>query len=157
MALPIQYPLVNGHRYSFVSIEALFNGIPMIGFTEVNYGPSLKGSLVYGSRPQPIGRTRGKLELKFSFKMYRLEFEILKASLGAAGVGFGETAFDTGIQYAEAGQPIITDSIIAARIEDPDLSNSEGTDASMVNVTCSCMNILLAGVPIVTPSAPIGI
>lgn len=147
MALPIAYPLINGHRFSFASIEAIFNGIPMIGFTEITYKPSLKAGIVYGSRPQPLGRTRGKVEYSFSFKMLRLEFEALKLTL-AGGVGFGEFPFDVIVQYGEIGQPVVTDSIISARIEEAELSNSDGTDPAQVNVTCSAMGMLLNGAPI---------
>jgi hypothetical protein len=157
MALPLQYPLVNGHRYSFASIEAIFNGIPFIGFTAVNYKPSLKAAMVFGSRPQAIGRTRGKAEHTFDFEMYRLEFELFKTSLGAAGLGYGETSFDTVVLYSELFQPVTTDVIVSARIEEVDLSNADGTDPSKVKVTCSAMSILLNGMPIAIPSPPIGL
>jgi hypothetical protein len=156
MSLSISYPLVNGHRYSFVSIEAIINGLPYIGFSAINYKQSLKAGMVYGSRPQALGRTRGKQELTFDFEMYRLEFELLKATLGIAGVGFGETPFDTVVQYAEALQPVTTDTIISARIEEVDLSNADGTDPSKVKCTCSAMQILLNFVPIAIPGSPIG-
>lgn len=155
------YPLINGHRYSFVSIEAIFNNIPFIGFSAVNYGPSLKASLVYGSRPQPIGRTRGKAEFKFDFEMYRLEFEFFKASLisiKGPGVGFGEVSFRTVVQYGEFGQPTITDTIEGARIEEVDLSNADGTEPAKAKCTCSALDILLNGVPIAIPGGqPFGI
>lgn len=157
MPTPIPYPLVNGHRYSFASVEAIINGLPFIGFSAINYKPSLKPGMVYGSRPQPIGRTRGKAEFTFDFEMYRLEFEVLKATLGAGGVGFGETPFDTVVQYGELGQPVTTDTIVSARIEEVDLSNADGTDPSKVKVTCNCLSILLNGVPIAIPAAPIGL
>jgi hypothetical protein len=157
MALLIQYPLVNGHRYSFASIEARFNGIPFIGFSAINYKPSLKAGMVYGSRPQPIGRTRGKVEFTFDFEMYRLEFEVFKATLGAGGIGYGEIAFDTVVQYAELGQPVITDTIVAARIEEVDLSNADGTYPSKVKCSCSALGMLLNGVPIAIQATPIGL
>lgn len=159
MPLPISYPLINGHRYSFASIEARFNGIPFIGFSAINYKPSMKAGMVYGSRPQPIGRTRGKVEFTFDFEMYRLEFEVLKATLGAGGIGFGETPFDTVVQYAEIPlyPTVITDTIFAARIEEVDLSNADGTDPSKVKCTCSALGISLNGVPIAFQSAPIGL
>jgi hypothetical protein len=161
MPTPISYPLINGHRYSFASIEAIFNNIPFIGFTAVNYKPSLKAGMVYGSRPQPIGRTRGKAEFTFDFEMYRLEFEIFKASLvsvAGPGNGFGEVSFRTVVQYSEIGQSVVTDTMVGARIEEADLSNADGTDPSKVKCTCSCMDILLNGVPIAIPGgAPFGL
>jgi hypothetical protein len=161
MPLPISYPFINGHRYSFVSIEAIINNIPYIGFTAINYKPSLKAGMVYGSRPQPIGRTRGKAEFTFDFEMYRQEFELFKASLisfAGPGVGYGEVAFGVVVQYSEKFLPVVTDTIVAARIEEVDLSNADGTDPSKAKCTCSCLDILLNGVPIAIPGGlPFGL
>lgn len=152
MPIPsVAYPLVNGHRYSFASIEAIFGGFPTIGFTEINYKPSLKGTLCYGSAPQPIGETRGKLELSVDWTMYRHEFELFKQGFPALGVGFGEYRFDIIVQYAELLMPVITDTIVGVRVQEPDLSNRDGTDPSMVKLTGSCLNILLNGVPLAVP------
>lgn len=146
------YPLINGHRYSFVSIEATFNGTKMLGFTEVNYKPSLKGTVVYGATPHPLGRTRGKVENTWSAKMYRIEFEILKTSLAILGMGFGENPFDIVVQYAELpSQPVTTDTLLGARIEEADLANADGTEPSMVNLTGTCLGILLNGVLVCFP------
>ena len=148
----ILYPLINGHRYSFASIEANFNGQTILGITEVSYKPSLKGTVVYGTTPHPLGRTRGKVENTWSAKMYRLEFERLKLTLGVLGQGFGENPFDIVAQYSELpSQPVTTDTILGARIQEADLSNADGTDASMVNLTGDCLGILLNGALICIP------
>lgn len=152
MPIPsVAYPLVNGHRYSFASVEANFGGFPCLGITEINYKPSLKGTMVYGSAPQPIGETRGKLELSCDFTMYRHEFELFKLTFPGLGVGFGEFRFDIIVQYSEGQMPVITDTIVGVRIQEADLSNRDGTDASVVKVTCSCLNILLNTSPIAIP------
>jgi hypothetical protein len=157
--LAVPYPLINGHRYSFSSIELIINGLPnVVGFSSINYKPSLKASMVYGSRPQPLGRTRGKAEFTFDFEMYRLEFEILKATLGTVAIlGYGETQFDTIVQYWEALQPVVTDTILAARIEEVDLSNADGADPSKVKVTCSALSILLNGMSIASIASPVAL
>jgi hypothetical protein len=147
----VAYPLIGGHRYSFASIEANFGGFATIGLTEINYKPSLKGQVLYGTAPQPIGRTRGKAEFPVDFTMYRHEFELLKQGMIGGGVGFGELSIDIIVQYAELGSPVITDSIIAMRIEEPDLSNRDGVDAAMVKCSGNALAILLNGVPIVIP------
>ncbi len=158
MPFNIEYPLVNGHRYSFASVEAQFNGLPILGIKSINYSPELMPGKVYGSAPQKIGRTRGKEDSSADFEMLRLEFENLKETLGNQGVGFGETAFDIVVQFAEIpNSPVVTDTLIGFRITKPDLSNADGTDPSMVKVTGDPMRILLGGVPIATPVAPIGI
>lgn len=158
MAFQIDYPLINGHRYSFASVEAQFNGLPILGIKSINYSPELIPGKVYGSAPQKIGRTRGKEDSSCDFEMLRLEFENLKETLGQQGVGFGETPFDIIVQFAELpSSPVVTDTIVGFRIGKPEASNADGTDASMIKVSGDPMRVLLGGVPIATPFAPIGI
>lgn len=157
MPPPIPYPLINGHRYSFASIEAFFNDIATIGFKSLNYGDELAPGELYGSRPQILGATRGKQKATGDFEMYRLEWELLKVSLGLAGLGFGETYFDIRATYAEAGMPVVTDTLIGCRIKKVDLSNADGTDPTVVKCELFVTRVLFSGSAIVIPSIPIGI
>jgi hypothetical protein len=150
------WPFINGIVYSFRSIELRMNNspLPIYGFKSINYNTKLTKGNVYGSRPQKLGRTRGKNEDTSSCEMLRQQFEILKGTLGAGGVGFGEVPFDIVVQYAEVGAPVITDTLFAVTIDEVDLSNSEGDDAAMAKLTLNQMRTYLNGVPI---AAPIGI
>jgi len=158
MPFQISYPEINGHRFSFASVEAQFNGIPTLGITSINYKPSLSPGKVYGSAPQKIGRTRGKEDSTCDYEMLRLEHENLIESLVATGLGYGEDAFEIIVQFAELpNSPVVTDTIVGFRITDVDFSNQDGTDASMAKVTGDPMRVLPGGRQIVTPVAPIGI
>lgn len=158
MSLPIVYPLINGHRYSFASIEAIFKALPIIGFKSINYDDSLEPGEVYGSRPQLLGATRGKQKASGDFEMYRLEFEFFKATLGVAGVGYGEEYFDINVTFSEGAlQPVITDTLLGCRIKKAASGNTDGTDASMIKCDLFVTRVLLGKVPIATPSLPIGI
>lgn len=163
MAPPIPYPLINGHRYSFASIEARFNGIAIIGFKSLNYDDSLEPGEVYGSRPQLLGATRGKQKASGDFEMYRLEFELLKASLAAIPTGlgltpsFGEPYFKIVATYAEAGQPVVTDTLHGVRIKKAASGNTDGTDASLIKCDLFVTRVELGGVSIVGTNFPVGI
>ena len=42
MAIPISYPLINGHRYSWASVELTFANGPVIrGVKSIDYGDEL--------------------------------------------------------------------------------------------------------------------
>jgi len=151
MAALIQYPQVNGHRFSFNSCQFRFDGVLYIGIKSLNYKASLKAGLVRGTSPNPIGRTVGDAEYTVDCEMLSLEFEQLKLQLGAPVVGFGETAFTITVTKFEVGSPVVMDTVIGCRIEEADESNASGTDASMVKMTMSAMNLLRNGAPIVTP------
>lgn len=157
MGLPIQFPLINGHRYSFASIEALFNEIPMIGFKSLNYSDSLEPGEVYGSRAQLLGATHGKQKATADFEMYRLEWDFLIRTLGIAGVGFGESYFDISVSYAEVNQPVVTDRLVGCRIKKVDASNTDGIDATLAKCELFVTRVLFNRVPIATPFFPLGI
>lgn len=148
MATPqvISYPDINGHRYSFASIEATFNGLLFAGFTEISYGNSLAPGDVYGTSSNKLGRTKGKQDSKCSFTMYKSEFENLRLTLGAAGVAYGETPFNITVTYFELGQVPITDLIEGIRIvEDEDMpGSSDSAEPSKVKVTCNVMRVYRA-------------
>jgi hypothetical protein len=147
----ISYPQINGHRFSFASLEVTFNGIPTLGIKSLNYADELAPGELYGTAPQIIGRTRGKQKATGDCEMYRMEFENLKATLGIAGVGFGETPFTIVVTYFELGTVPVIDTIIGARITKPEQGNTDGTDGTSVKLTFHVMRVLFGGLPIATP------
>lgn len=128
--MTISYPLVNGHRYSFASIEVDFEGKKFLGFTEINYKDSLEPGKLRGLGPQVIGRTRGDYDSEGSFKCFRQEFDELTTALGD---GYGEKSITIAVTYSEENQPTVTDRLTGVRIKSVDNSNSQGTDATEVS------------------------
>jgi hypothetical protein len=134
-------PLINGHRYSYASIEVELNGTTMLALTSINYGSALTPGMLYGSDPAKVGRTPGKAQHRCDFELYRREFSHLIVSLGPA---FGRVPFDIQVQYAENGdEGVTTDKVLGCRITDVDLGNKDGTEPSKVKVTCDPFNIQL--------------
>lgn len=147
----IQYPLINGHRYSYASSQFRFNGQLYLGIKSLNYKMSLKAGIVRGTSPNPIGRTVGEAEYTGDCEMLRLEYNNLLRQLGAPVVGFGESPFLITVTFFEIGSEVTIDEIVGARIEEPDASNASGTDASSIKFAFSAMRILHNGAPIVSP------
>lgn len=152
MAFQIPYPLVNGHRYSYASIEIRILDKIFFGFRAINYTNALSVGELYANAPHKIGRTRGRYEPTASAEMYRLEYENLKESLAIlnGGQGYQEVPFDIIVAYAE-GTPVVTDTIVGARIISADFSNAEGTDPSIVAIELNVMEIREAGILPVVP------
>src|SRR5258707_785556 len=90
MPIPISYPLINGHRYSWNSVELGLGpaGIIMRGVSSIDYGDQLTPGNLRGTGPNVVGRTRGEYDADAEIEMYRLEWENLKGQLGSNGVGF---------------------------------------------------------------------
>jgi hypothetical protein len=151
-ALP--YPLVNGHAYSFASINVWFGNLPYpnIAFKSINYDVALDPGEMRGTDPHVIGFTRGNHTVKADAEIFRLAWEPLKATLGFGGVGYGEVFFNIVVQYREQlSMPIITDVLENFRITASAYSNQQGTEPSGVKLTLKGMDISENGAFIAVP------
>jgi hypothetical protein len=139
--MAIEYPLINGRRFSFASINATFDGQKIIGFRSINYDATLEIGKVYGTASQKLGRTVGREDSTGSFEMYTEEAKRLLAKLGD---GFGRKAFDIVVQFAEdEGDEPSNHSLLGARIIKVGNAHSEGTDASMMSFDIDIMRVIL--------------
>ena len=139
----MDYPLINGTRYSFASIELTLNGQRYVGFKELNYNQDLDPGEVRGAHSQMLGRTRGDLKADGSISMFEEEWNSLLAALGA---GYMEVPFDVSAAYAETNSPTITDVLHGCRIKKVDKSRSQGTEGLVVKLDLSIVWITLNGV-----------
>lgn len=146
----INYPLVNGNRYSFASIEAWIDDISILGITSINYSDKLEPGMVKGTSMNPIGRTAGDRTSTCDVEILRLEWNIVLASLAAKGFGsYGLAVFDITVMYTEFFDvPTTTDRIRSCRITEAAVSNQSGTDPLKVKLTISPLSIEMNGVPI---------
>ena len=134
----ISYPLINGLRYSFASIECTINGDKFLGFKSINYDDGLKPGVLYGTTPVPLGRTKGKYEAKGDLEVYRLEAQAILDALATGGKYFYEVPFTLTVQYSETDtDPVTTDNIYGVRLEAASASNSEGSDPTAIKFTLS--------------------
>lgn len=137
----MDYPLVNGTRYEWSSIEAKVAGDIVIGFKEINFDDSLEPTLVYGTHAQPMGRTRGVYKANADMTLYLDEANTLIQKLGA---GFKETPFDITVAYSEGGATI-TAEIVGCRIKTNSVGNSQGADPSTMKFELSVMFVRWMG------------
>lgn len=129
-----EYPMVNGHRYDFSSVEARIKGKLYKGFKSVNYSQNLEPGEARGNHAQRLGTTRGELKAEADAEMYREEFDELIRDLGD---GFMEARFPIVVSYADDGQKVSTDTLHTVRITGVENSNGQGTDALAVKLTLS--------------------
>lgn len=136
-------PLVNGHRYSFASIELRANNKTFIGIKSINYKDKLDKGNIWGTSSKKIGRTRGKQDPDASFEMLKAEGQDLIDNLTGnnADQGYGEISFNITVAYREQGSSVITDTIEGAMIIEADDSHSEGTDAVYTKFSLNVMDV----------------
>ncbi len=134
------YPQTAGFRHSWAGIKIKNGPTDLFGFRKISYKMAREESLVYGHGVQPLGRTRGKHSNEASISFLLQEWEEFKTGLGA---GFMDKTFDLTVLREELGNDkIFSDSLISCRITDVSKDDSEGTDASEVEVTLSVLRIV---------------
>lgn len=141
MAMP-PYPLINGRRLSFTSIDLRVRGIAVTGVKEINYSDKLEPAKVMGTKAQALGRTLGPYECEGSLTLYKEDFNELIAQLGD---GYGAVAFDVVVHYAEEGLQTSTDEVCGCRIKNVEDSPSQGGDPLEVKIDLDPMYILRNG------------
>lgn len=137
----MDYPLVNGTRHEWTSIEIKVKGQIVLGVKELSYNDKLEPTKVYGVHAQPLGRTRGVYSAEASITLLLDEANTLIQTLGD---GFKEQVFDITCAYSE-GSSTITDEIIGCRIKGLDQSLSQGSDATARKFDLDVMYIVWNG------------
>lgn len=140
----IEYPQVNGHRFSHSSLEIKWGGIPVLGCKSLNYSDELTPGELRGTAPQIIGRTRGIQKATADIEIYMLEWELLRARMGIAGTGYGETAQDIEVIMAEFGVQPVIHRIYSPRVMKVSMgSSSDSGDGLTVKLDLHPLRILM--------------
>jgi hypothetical protein len=141
---------VNGAIYSWASIELKLNGEVIRGITAVNYSQTRERTKAFGSGSSagPRGRTAGKYDCEGSITMHADSYEELishLAELSPDGTSYGDVEFPVVISYVETNLEPVTIELEDCVIVGDTSGESEGTDASVVEVALSVMRILRNG------------
>ena len=139
MALPVlNYPTINGQRYSFASCRFLTAGLPSVGITSVTFDQDLEPGQVYSILAQKIGRTKGQLKPTASFEMLEAEYMQMIPALceiaGTPGSGWMEAVFDMLIQYSENWSPMHMVFLRGCRIKKETATWKAGSEALFTKV-----------------------
>ncbi len=154
---PLQYPFVNGFAPSWASIEfkpQILGGAPLpviVTVQSIDYEVSNDSKEVRGTNPNPLAVTRGEIANTGKCKMLLYEFNQFANALGSADPtgtnAYGDVFFDVQVQFAEAGGPVITDSLRGCRIYKVTQTMAVGPDAIMVEIDLRPLQSLRNGQP----------
>jgi hypothetical protein len=145
--MSVPYPLINGVRHDWSSIEfsvQLPSGaaITIVGIKSINYKAEKKGTLVYGTGPKPIGITRGVFTPDGDVEVYLDEFYNLTTALGS---GFMDVPVTCKVSYSE-GDRTYTDTLVGARLASVEASQSQGADPLTRKLALTLLDVLYNGV-----------
>lgn len=144
--MALAYPLGQGWRQSWSSIEIRVNNAIVLGIQEINYSPSLEPGEVRGAGSRVIAHTLGQGAYEGDFSILLEEFNFLVATLGD---NWMTKTFDIVVTYdgSDGGLSVIVDTLRFCRITKTEHSNSNGsTDATIVKCTIKYLDLLLNGV-----------
>lgn len=142
-ASQISYPLINGARHSFASIELKISTQIFVGFKSINYSRTRSRTLIRGNSPDPLGKTRGDNEYSADVEMYLAEANQLLTLLGK---GYGDVFFPINVSYSENGFDTITDNLIGCTIDSTEASQSQGSDGLTRKFNLTPLKILFGQV-----------
>jgi hypothetical protein len=136
MTTPIVFPLINGVRHDFSSIELRIAGQILVGFKSINYKRTRTRTMVEGNSPDPIGKTLGTNAYSCDAEIWLAEWNYLQSLLQAQaaangasnGNGYGDVFFKIVVSYTALGFDTITDSILGCTLDELDASQSKSAD-----------------------------
>ena len=141
----IPYPMTNGARQSFVSIEVKLNGQIFMGITKIDYKRTRERTVVTGTNADPLGKTRGENKYEASCDVYLAEFnQFMVSTMG--GNGYGDVFFSVDVTYSENGFDTIHDTLIGCTVDSTEASNSKGTEGLVRAVNLAPLKILFNGI-----------
>lgn len=157
--MSIAYPLVNGFRFAWSSVELRLAGDITLGCTEINYSVKTDRAYVRGAGALPIGQTLGNFTYEADLSILVSEFDQFMTLLGPQAMQqFWDivVSHDAGIGLIDASPlAVVQDTIQQCTITEISAAASSGSaDALVRKVTLMPSGILFNGVA-VTPDQPL--
>ena len=119
------YPLINGLKRDWSSVEIDLNGTIHVGVKEITWTESLEPAEVRGTRAQVLALTRGEHSAEGALIMYEEDARELLADLGT---GYGEATFDITVNFSSPGTTTATTKLRGCRITSKEGGGSQGSD-----------------------------
>lgn len=142
MTSPLAYPLINGLRHDWSSVEAKLNGQIFVGIRSINYSISIDAAYVRGTSPDPFAQTRGTNDYTCDCEVYLAEWNQFISQLGD---GWSDQFFNIQVSYAEESLDQITDLISGCRLVGVEVSQSQSADPLMRKLTFKPLKIYYQG------------
>lgn len=177
MTIPLSYPLINGFRKSFVSIEATFFAslagasaqlgaagaavqvgslnINMKGYKNIHFERIKTRGEARGTHPDPLGKTRGTNKYKGTIEMLIEEYSLLQSQLAAIQLDYGNAFFSFSRTYTENGSDTIKDTAIGCTLDSTEGTDDQGDDPTMRKVELNPLKIYFNGLDDEIPLAPV--
>jgi hypothetical protein len=151
----LAFPLINGVRHDWTSVEVKLAGQIFIGAKSFNHSRKRTRGLVRGTHPDPLAKTRGTNEYAASVEMPLAEWQLFKALLVATaatlGIGYGDVLFSVTAMYSSPGFDTITVEALGCSCDSVDAPDTQSPDPLMRKIDLAPLKILDDGDDDTTP------
>ncbi len=106
--MALEYPLINGVRYSWASVKVNVNNTQFLGCKSINFSEKVDPQKIHGTGQNIIGATAGMYDADGDAEFYQQEADTIISSLG---VGWGNRPLTITVQYIDDGQPTVTKTL----------------------------------------------
>jgi hypothetical protein len=165
MPSQLSYPLINGVRHDFSSIELKLAGQIFIGFRAINYNRVRTRVMVRGNSPDPIAKTEGTNEYTADAEIYLAEWNLFQdtliqaasaAGLDNGGSGYGDVLFQVVVTYTSPGFDTIVDVLDGCSLDSMEVTQSQSADPLVRKFNLSPLKITYntqddLGTPLIGP------
>jgi hypothetical protein len=132
-----QYPLIQGKRYDWSSIDIALGkvsgGAPvprLRGYKGLDWSQKLDGKPSRGNAAVPLGHTRGQYSATASMTLHKVEWDYMRLQLGS---GYGELDLNITATWIESGLEHKCELVV--RIGEEKESGKEGGDEPEVSLS----------------------
>lgn len=158
----LAFPLINGLRHAFSSMQFVFKttsgggsaDIPDIRMflKSIDYERKRERGEVRANHPDPIAKTLGENMYSASIEVYRSEWNLI---LSTFGNGYGDDTFTLLVSWGLSGFETVTDEIIGCHWDSSASGGTQGSDPSVVKIDLNPLKIKFAGLDdLAYPLAP---
>ncbi len=151
--MAVDYPSINGRRYSWASVKVNVGARQFLGVKSINYTDKLDPTTIHGTGQNIIGTTAGMYSADGDVEFYQEEGEEL---IHAIGNGWGNRALRIQIQFIDDLQPTSTHKL-TVRLIGAGNGGSEGSDALTYKFTMHFLDAIdrngVRLVPAIQPAA----
>jgi hypothetical protein len=144
-----KYPLINGVRHDWSSVEIRVATNVILGITKIDYSDKLTGTAVRGAGPKIIAYTTGMQENTGGFTILLEEFNALQEALQTINPDAWKLAyFDIEVSYQARGLSTVSDAIRGCRVDEVKVgtTDSGSADPTTRDLTLLVTDILWNGV-----------
>lgn len=109
--------MINGMEYAFEDVEVVINGLPLDGFTNVQYGTKKDHKNVHARGNKPVAMARGKKDSEPGIlTILQSQFEAFQAKAPKGSDPCDWAPFPMVVAYAPTGGVIIRDVVPHCRV-----------------------------------------